>query len=73
MIQLSVMECAQRREDFSEVDVKDFQTMANDWFEKWVTMFGRDGLTNYTHMVSSTHLAFYMTTWGNLYKYSQQG
>jgi hypothetical protein len=69
----SVMECARRREDFSEQDVEDFQTMADDWFEKWVTMFGRDGLTNYTHIVSSGHLAFYMTTWGNLYKYSQQG
>lgn len=69
----SVMEFARRREDFSDDDVEAFQTLADDWFEKWVTMFGRDGLSNYTHIVSSGHLAFYMKTWKNLYKYSQQG
>ena len=28
---------------------------------------------NYTYIVSSGHLAFYMKEWGNLYRYSQQG
>jgi hypothetical protein len=68
-----VMECAHRREDFSKEDVEDFQTIADDWFEKRVTMFGHDVLSNCTHIVSSGHLAFNMTTWGNLDKYSQQG
>jgi hypothetical protein len=69
----SVMEAARQREDFSDEDIEDFQNLADDWYDKWVTMFGRDGITNYTHIVSSGHLAFYMTTWRNLYKYSQQG
>jgi hypothetical protein len=67
------MELARRREDFTEDDIEEFQTLANDWFEKWVKLTGRDGLTNYVHMVGAGHLSFYMREWGNLYRYSQQG
>jgi hypothetical protein len=30
-------------------------------------------MTNYIHLLSSGHLAFYLRKWGNLWKYSQQG
>jgi hypothetical protein len=69
----AVMEYARRREDFTEDDIEEFQTLADDWFEKWVKLTGRDGLTNYIHMVGAGHLSFYMREWGNLYRYSQQG
>jgi hypothetical protein len=68
-----VMEYARKREDFDDAAVDQFQTRADDWFAHWVLLAGRDGLTNYTHMVGSGHLAFYMREWGNLYRYSQQG
>jgi hypothetical protein len=67
------MESARRREDFNENDIEEFQTIADDWFEQWVKLAGRDGLTNYIHMVGAGHLSFYMREWGNLYRYSQQG
>jgi hypothetical protein len=37
-----------------------------------MSLVGQDGITNYTHIVSLGHLAFYMKEWGNLYRYSQQ-
>jgi hypothetical protein len=68
-----VMDKARRREDFDEGAIEDFQTLADDWFEKWIRLTGRDGLSNYVHIVASGHLSFYLREWGNLYKYSQQG
>ena len=68
-----VMVTARRREDFDEGAIEDFQTLANEWFDMWVKLVGRDGLSNYVHIVASGHLALYLREWGNLYKYSQQG
>jgi hypothetical protein len=68
-----VISKARRREDFDEGAIDDFQTLADDWFDHWIKLVGRDGLSNYVHIVGSGHLAFYLREWGNLYKYSQQG
>jgi hypothetical protein len=68
-----VITSARRREDFDEGAIEDFQTLADDWFEKWIKLVGRDGLSNYFHIVGSGHLSFYLREWKNLYKYSQQG
>jgi hypothetical protein len=70
---LEVMETARKRETFTEAEIGEFQYLADEWFERWLGLHGRDGLTNYIHMVASGHLSFYMREWGNLYKYSQQG
>jgi hypothetical protein len=34
---------------------------------------GKEGITNYIHMLGSGHIKHYMTIHHNLYKYSQQG
>jgi hypothetical protein len=34
---------------------------------------GKEGVTNYLHMLGSGHLMYYMKVHRNLYKYSQQG
>jgi hypothetical protein len=69
----AVMEAARRRDDYSEEDIDEFQDLADDWFAGWMKLVGKDGCTNYTHMIASGHIAFYLKEWGNLYKYSQQG
>jgi hypothetical protein len=58
---------------WNEVIAEEFQTRANVWNVVWMSLVGPDGITNYTHIISSGHLAFYIKEWGNLYKYSQQG
>jgi hypothetical protein len=64
---------ARKRENFDDDAIEEFQTRADDWWAAWMSLVGRDGITNYTHIVSSGHLSFYMKEWGNLYRYSQQG
>jgi hypothetical protein len=68
-----LMEVAKKRDYFEIQDVHEFQDQADEWFLKWHALHGRDGMTNYIHMISSGHLAFYLKEWGNLWKYSQQG
>jgi hypothetical protein len=68
-----VMETARKRDYFEPEDVEEFQEAADAWYLVWHNLHGRDGITNYIHMISSGHLAFYLREWGNLYKYSQQG
>jgi hypothetical protein len=68
-----LMDVARKRDYFEDQDVEDFQDQADEWFFRWHALHGRDGMTNYIHLLSSGHLAFYLREWGNLWKYSQQG
>jgi hypothetical protein len=68
-----VIHSARRRDDFDDDDIEEFQSAADNWFEKWIQLVRRDGLTNYTHIVGAGHLSCYMREWGYLYRYSQQG
>jgi hypothetical protein len=45
----------------------------DDFFEKYVSLTGCEGITNYIHMLGSSHVKYYMTIHRNLYKFSQQG
>ncbi len=47
--------------------------LGDNWFDYCIKLGGRNGLSNYVHIVGSGHLAFYLREWKNLYKYSQQG
>jgi hypothetical protein len=69
----AMMEAACKREHYSLQDIKEFQDLAEDWLARWIKLVGRDGCSNYTHLIASGHIAFYLREWGSLYKYSQQG
>ena len=34
---------------------------------------GKEGVTNYIHMLGAGHFSHYLRKWRNLYRYSQQG
>jgi hypothetical protein len=68
-----LMKVSRKRDYFEIDDIHNFQDQADKWFFKWHALHGRDGMTNYIHMIASGHLAFYLKEWGNLWKYSQQG
>jgi hypothetical protein len=68
-----VMEGVRKHEHYNQEAVDQFQDLADDWFEHYVAVTGKDGCTNYTHLVASGHIGFYLKEWGNLYRYSQQG
>lgn len=61
------------RVDLSPESVFSFQNSADLFFQDWVALHGREGVTNYIHMIGSGHICEYLIYWGNLYSHSQQG
>jgi hypothetical protein len=59
--------------DYRDDEIEQFQEHIDAWFCDWVEVYGREGCTNYTHLLSSSHVMHYMKEWRCLYRYSQQG
>lgn len=59
--------------DYTDEEISIFQEHIDAWFRDWVNVYGKEGCTNYTHMLSSSHVMQYMQEWRCLHRYSQQG
>ena len=59
--------------DATEEEIATFQDHIDAWFRDWVKVYGKEGCTNYTHMLSSSHVMRYMQEWKCLHRFSQQG
>ncbi len=59
--------------DVSDEEIATFQEHIDAWFRYWVTVYGKEGCANYTHMLSSSHVMRYMQEWRCLHRFSQQG
>jgi hypothetical protein len=59
--------------DLSDEEIFLFQKDCDIFFQDWVKIYGREGLTNYIHMLGSGHMAEYLFEWRNMYQHSQQG
>ena len=68
---LNKLICA--RMEFTDDMIEEFQSVADAFFLKWVSINGLAGVTNYIHMLGSGHLMEFLYKYRNLYKYSQQG
>ncbi len=62
-----------KRSEYTDEDITRFQNLIDDFFQKYVSLTGSEGITNYIHMLGSGHIKYYMEQHRNLYKYSQQG
>ena len=67
------IEILRQKKEFTDEEIKHFQQLIDSWFQVWIELHGLSGCTNYTHMLSSGHLAEYMFKWRNMYRFSQQG
>ncbi len=69
------MRILQKRSEYTEEDINEFQLKVTDFFTAFVeeSGAGKEGVTNYIHMLGSGHIAYYMRAHRNLYKFSQQG
>ena len=63
----------QKKEDFTNGTIAAYQCHADKFFQAWVRLWQKEGITNYMHMIGSGHLAHYLYKWNNLYRFSQQG
>ena len=62
-----------KKEDYTRVELDDFQDYIDLWFNDYVSLCGDAGCTNYTHLLAAGHILFYMERWGNLSNFSNQG
>ena len=70
---LVVIKLLESREEFSSDRVDAFQLQCDDFGHIFFALTGRDGMTNYFHILRSGHFSYFFRKYGNLYLLSQQG
>jgi hypothetical protein len=70
---VSSMVLLRNKDDFSYEDIKLFQAEADYFFSAYIELVGRNGITNYFHLLGSGHISVYLFLYKNLYEHSQQG
>ena len=61
------------RYNFNDDEIDEYQQKIDAFYFKWIKMCGRDGMSNYIHMLGAGHVEYFLRKNRNLYKYSQQG
>jgi hypothetical protein len=56
----------------SASDIINLQQQIDIWYERWISVTGREGMTNYIHMLGAGHVTYYLHKKKNLYRYSNQ-
>ena len=57
---LDAMLTVRQQHEYSDVDIKRYQSHVDCWFQVWNKLHLDAECTNYTHMLSSGHLVEYM-------------
>ena len=63
---------ARKHGEYSDNEIIQFQIEVDKFYRPWLELHGSNGSSNYIHLISSGHLAFYMEKYRSLWKYSQQ-
>ncbi len=69
----TAMQVLTRHRNLTPEEKEFVQANFDDYFELWVEIFGRDGQSNYIHMIGSGHIEYFLDKYDCLYLYSQQG
>ena len=67
------MVLVRKREDFTNAEISTYQGHADRFFQAWIRLWQKEGVTNYLHMIGAGHISDYLYKWRNLYRFSQQG
>jgi hypothetical protein len=62
-----------KKDNFTNMEIASYQNHADVFFQAWVELWQKKGITNYLHMIGSGHISDYLYRWSNLYRFSQQG
>ena len=68
-----VMLTLESKEEFTQQHVDNFQLDADIFCDLYCGLTGRDGMTNYFHILRSGHFSYFLLKYKNLYLLSQQG
>ena len=52
----AAMVLLRKNSDLDDNEIQTFQSLIDAWFNDWVRVYGKEGCTNYTHMLSSSHV-----------------
>ena len=68
------MAIARSHDDLTDENIVDFQKHIDEFYQEWIRLaLGKNGVTNYIHLLGSGHIAEFLFKWRNLYAHSQQG
>ena len=68
-----VAELLESKYHYKFEDVCAFQLEVDEFCENYFAKCGRDGMTNYIHLLHAGHMSHFLLEYGNLYRFSQQG
>ena len=68
----ALMESVRQRTDFTDNDIIKLQRKIDIFYDSWYDLCGKDGLTNYIHLLGSGHVMYYLKKYRNLYRFSNQ-
>jgi hypothetical protein len=67
-----ILRTLRQREDFTDEQIIIIGLRLDEWTVNWISLVGREGMTNYTHLMTSGHIVYYLKYWRNFYCYSNQ-
>ena len=67
------MKILNTKRDLTDDEIWSYQRHADEFFAEWVDLHGKNGVTNYCHMIDAGHIMEYLLYWKNLTKHAQQG
>ena len=67
-----IMEKIRQRHNFTDVEIVNLQKSIDDWYVDYVSVTGREGTTNYVHMLGAGHLAYSLKKLCNANQFSNQ-
>ena len=44
----------------------------DEWYADWVSVIGKEGMTNYIHVLSIVHVMYYRDKYRSLYRFRNQ-
>ena len=68
-----IMKKLRKRSNLTVLEINTLQQNIDVWYENWINLTGREGMTNYIHMLGAGHVQYYLLKKRNLYRYSNQG
>jgi hypothetical protein len=68
-----ILTTLRQREDFTDEKIIIIGLCIDEWTVNSISLVGREGMNNYTHLMTSGHNVHYLKYWRNLYRYSNQG
>jgi hypothetical protein len=67
-----VLTTLRQGEDFTDDQIIIIGLRLDEWTVDWISLVGREGMTNYTNVMTSGHIVYYLKYWRNFYRYSNQ-